>query len=336
MKVRQELLKYISPQTPEDVKLKVARGEAVDVELDPSDRVTALFVLSYDRSPAVSQDAKKSFEALSPQTFINALEKKLDPLVIKKIIAVKREDEGIVMMAGINPGIDDDTLKRLIEEGPNDLLDVLAEDKAILARRPFLAESLIKSVRVPNYLKERLSAFNPEAAKKEAQAAIAQAAVIPEGFLKKEEGAEAKAPAPAVDEHNMFKIIGSLGMAQKIKYALCGNKTAREILVKDANKIIASSVLKNPRITEEEVIRLATTKGTPDDLLRQIARNKEWIKNYSVKLGVAQNPKTPVMVSIKLLDHLYEKDLAKLAKSKNIPSVLASAARKKLEAKGRH
>jgi len=38
---------------------------------------------------------------------------------------------------------------------------------------------------------------------------------------------------------------------------------------------------------------------------------------------------------LKLLDTVYERDLQTIAKSKNVPNTLASAARRKLEVKGK-
>ena len=137
------------------------------------------------------------------------------------------------------------------------------------------------------------------------------------------------------DEQNIYKIITQLNAGQKLKLALSGNKSARDLLIKDSNKIISMAVLKNPRITEEEVQKVTLTKGTNDDMLRHIARNKEWVKSYGIRVGMLTNPKTPLTVSLKLLDTVYEKELHSIAKSKNIPNALASAARRKLEAKGK-
>jgi len=126
-----------------------------------------------------------------------------------------------------------------------------------------------------------------------------------------------------------------MNTGEKLKLALSGNKAARDLLIKDSNKVVSMAVLKNPKITEEEVQRLALTKGTNDEMLRHISRNKEWVKSYGIRVGMLTNPKTPLTISLKLLDSVYEKDLHSVAKSKNVPNALASAARRKLEAKGK-
>ena len=60
------------------------------------------------------------------------------------------------------------------------------------------------------------------------------------------------------------------------------------------------------------------------------------MKNYHIKLGFVQNPKAPMGIVLRLLGHLTEKDLQKLAKSKNVPSVIATTAKKLVMQKARH
>ena len=58
-------------------------------------------------------------------------------------------------------------------------------------------------------------------------------------------------------------------------------------------------------------------------------------KNYAIKLGLTTNAKTPLAISIKLMDSLNDADVFKIAKSKNVSSTLASAARRKVDAKAK-
>lgn len=323
MKVKQALLKYISPSTPADERLAFANRSKTE-DLAPQDEVTALFILGFDKDPGVSCAAKKSLEEYPLDLTLSALEEKLDPLVIKKIVEIRGENEAVQIMAALNSSIDDETLKRLAETGPVELAAALAQDLERLSSKPFLSEALKKNPLTPLSVISSLAVppppDEPASVKKEE----------PLASLPKELKDERKA-----DEQNIFRLVSELNMAQKMKLALSGNKSARELLVKDSNKLISISVLKNPRITEDEVLRITASKGTPEDLLRFIGRNKEWVKSYGVKLGMTTNPKTPLTISIKMLDSLFEKDLQKIAKSKNIPSVLASAARRKLETKGK-
>lgn len=322
MKVSQELLRFF--KAPAGGRLALAR-RAGNEPLPPSDEVTVLFVLGFDKDPAVSDAAKKSLGEYPLEGLIKALERKLDPLVIKKMLEL-RDDDSLRIMAALNPGTDDETLKSLAETGPEEVVAAISEDNSLLSRKPFLIEAIKKNPRTTfstaSALDER--AANPVAPE------TPEAGTRTSEELEKDLFDEKKAKA---DEHNIYSVISSMTMAQKLKLALSGNKAARELLVKDPNKIIAVSVLKNPRVTEEEVQKVTASKGTSDDLLRQVSRNKEWMKSHTIRVGLLSNPKTPLAISLKLLDTVFEKDLQAVAKSKNIPSVLASAARRRLEAK---
>jgi Domain of unknown function (DUF4388) len=129
-----------------------------------------------------------------------------------------------------------------------------------------------------------------------------------------------------------FKIL-NMGVAEKIKLAMLGNKEARSILVRDAKKMVAVAVAKSPKITISEVEAISKSRQVCDDVLRQIAATKEFMRSYSVKVNLCNNSKTPVPIAMKLLPQLREHDLRKLAKSKNIPQAIATHARRLAEAK---
>lgn len=122
--------------------------------------------------------------------------------------------------------------------------------------------------------------------------------------------------------------ISKMGVAEKIKLATLGNKEVRGILIKDTNKLVSTAVLKNPRITEGEIVKFSQDRNLPDDIIRLIANDRNWTQNYNVKLNLVLNPKTPVQISIKFLSSLGVKDLGSVAKSKNVPSQIATMARR--------
>jgi hypothetical protein len=67
-----------------------------------------------------------------------------------------------------------------------------------------------------------------------------------------------------------------------------------------------------------------------DEILRIISVNRNWMKNYVVVSALARNPKTPLAVSMRLLNRLSEKDLRTLSTNRNVPEVLRTSARKKI------
>lgn len=126
----------------------------------------------------------------------------------------------------------------------------------------------------------------------------------------------------------LLQKVQNLTVAEKRLLAMRGGREARSILIKDTNKQIVMAVLDNPKIKEPEVEMFARSRSIPDEALRAITRNKEWMKNYGVLLAVVSNPKTPTGVAAPLLYGLKTKDLASLEKNRNIAEVIRTTAKK--------
>ncbi len=125
---------------------------------------------------------------------------------------------------------------------------------------------------------------------------------------------------------NLYQKILKMTVPEKIHLAMLGNREARNFLIHDRNKIISMAVLRSPKISNSEILNFAQQKNTPDDVVQTISKNRIWMRNYLIKMAIVSNPKTPLSVAIKFLDHLHDKDLQALYRSKNVPSVLAQAA----------
>lgn len=127
-----------------------------------------------------------------------------------------------------------------------------------------------------------------------------------------------------------YKMAQLMGIGEKIKMALSGDKEWRAILVKDANKLVSGSVIKNPRITEGEILTLIKSGIQNDEIMRLICANKEWIKSYKIRKALVENSRTPVQNAMRYLGTMSEKDLSSFAKSKNISSVVSTMAKRLL------
>lgn len=127
-------------------------------------------------------------------------------------------------------------------------------------------------------------------------------------------------------EGNLYQKVLNMKPVEKIKLALKGNKSARGLLIKDSNKQVSLTVLKNPRITEDEVEFLVKSKSTPEHLIREISRNRNFMKEYDIKKGMVMHPKTPLEISMRLINHLYIKDIEQISKSREVPSALKNQA----------
>lgn len=134
---------------------------------------------------------------------------------------------------------------------------------------------------------------------------------------------------------SLYNKILSMGVSDKIKLATLGNKEARGILIKDSNNAVVQAVMASPKLTEEELVTFAGNRNLSREVNRIISSKREFLKSYPVKLALVNNPKTPPAKSLQLLTYLRESDLKNLSKSRNVPGVIATSARKLLQKRGR-
>ena len=131
-----------------------------------------------------------------------------------------------------------------------------------------------------------------------------------------------------------YQEIQDLSVPDKVKLAMSGDKEARSILIKDSNKQIQVAVLDSPRITEPEIVAIANSRNVGEDILRKIASNRDWMKNYQIRVGLVNNPKTPLTIGLRIISTLMLSDLKRLGKSKGVSSVLTAAANRFLIKRG--
>ena len=130
----------------------------------------------------------------------------------------------------------------------------------------------------------------------------------------------------AEKQENLSQMILKMSVPQKIRLAMLGNRQARKLLIRDRNKVIATAVLRSPKLTDSEIMHFAQERNTPEYIILAVCKNRTWLRTYQVKLALVTNPKTPLPKAIQFLDHLHDKDLQALSRNKNVPSVLSQTA----------
>jgi hypothetical protein len=131
---------------------------------------------------------------------------------------------------------------------------------------------------------------------------------------------------------SMMQSLAKMNFPQRLKAALKGTKEMRSALIRDPNKMICHTVLSSPKLTDGEVEAFAGMASVSEEVLRTIGSNRKWMKNYRVVLRLTKNPKTPVALSMNLMNRLSDRDMAGLSVDRNIPEPLRIAARKKVVA----
>ncbi|HMM78868.1 MAG TPA: hypothetical protein PKC65_02480 [Pyrinomonadaceae bacterium] len=113
-----------------------------------------------------------------------------------------------------------------------------------------------------------------------------------------------------------------MGVKDRVKLGMKGDREARNILIRDPNKLVSSAVINNPKITEQEVEKIATMRTVPEEVLRQISMNKQWGRSYMIQLSLARNPRTPLGNSMSIMNRLQLRDLQGLTKDRNVPEAV--------------
>ena len=81
---------------------------------------------------------------------------------------------------------------------------------------------------------------------------------------------------PEPPEKALWAQIRDMSMGERVKLALRGNKDVRTLLLRDPNRQIQRLVLKNPRITEEEIMTIAKDRNSDEEILMLIADSRDW------------------------------------------------------------
>ena len=129
--------------------------------------------------------------------------------------------------------------------------------------------------------------------------------------------------------------VAKMGFADRLKAAIRGPREIRGILIRDANKTIAMSVLSNPKLSEQEVEGFARIPNLSEDVLRVIGTSRAWLRNYGIVVALTKNPKTPLALSLNLMAQLTDRDVQRLSMNHNIPDPLRFAARRRVTAGNR-
>ncbi len=109
---------------------------------------------------------------------------------------------------------------------------------------------------------------------------------------------------------------------EKVKCASKGTREMRSVLIRDPNRMVAAAVLSCPKVNEAEVEAFAKMGNVSEEILRTIAMSRAWTKSYGVLLALVKNSKTPVALSINMMQRLNDSDVKKLSTDRNVPEAL--------------
>lgn len=133
--------------------------------------------------------------------------------------------------------------------------------------------------------------------------------------------------APEPEERGGVSLPGrTLTLGERKSLARGHDRDQLDRLLRDPHPLVIKNLLLNPRITEDDVVRLAAKRPTYPDVQEQIAKSERWSVRPRVRLALAQNPYTPVSLSVPTLPLLMRHEIHEIAHSPELPSVVRAAA----------
>jgi hypothetical protein len=340
--------RYARRDAPLDARLMAARGA---LPLPPVELATVLFALMHDPDAEVKGLARESLEGLPEGVCQAVLSGETHPALLSHLARAFRDQEERVERIALNPAADDATIAFLAGLPSKRLVDIISNNQERMLRAPEIVDSLGANPLTGRSVIERILVFVGEDVSRsstaggdgsvsDAEAEAALRAVLGDELAHLARALVREAPDTAEkaltgEITNLYALIQRMSVYQKIKLARLGNREARGLLVRDRNKVVAVAAILSPKLTDNEIVAIAQSRNVGDEVLRIVSNNRQWTRNYKVKLALASNPKTPQPLAMGFVSQLHDSDMLSLMKSKDVPAVISTHARRTLTKKGK-
>lgn len=338
--------KYARRDAPLEARRMAARGA---LPLEPVELATVLFALMHDPDVGVKDTARASLEQLPAHVLETVLSGPTHPALLAFLAQTHKDDEALITKVALNPSADDRTIAFLASLPCSSVVDIVTQNQERMMRCDEIVDALGNNPLTGRAAIERILGFlgmsTPETAENAAEEPLseqdAEAAVL---TLLGDDLADFASQLTRESEEaisddqiggNLVAALAHMTVVQKVKLARLGGTEARSLLIRDRNKVVACAAITSPKISDSEVTGYAKSRALCDEVMRIIATNREWTKNYQIKLALAMNPKVPPRQAIGFLPYLRDKDLKTIMKSRDVPSNIAAQARRVLQKKGK-
>jgi len=294
-------------RAPRERKIAVCSGGA---HLAPADRAEILTVLAGDTDEMVSERAQDALLSQPLESFLEALKRETALPALFTYVAKNFADKPGVCDAMVqNKNCSAAHLVPIARHLSSLGIQALMEELDRVSDSPALAAALEHSTSLTADQKLQLHELHGNAID---EAALAEAAI--------------EAEPDAARRQTLLQKLAKMTVAERVQFAIKGGSEGRRTLIRDSNKVVQRAVLQSPRLTDQEVEAFAAMSSLTDEILRLIAGNRKFRKNYTVVRNLTNNPKTPLDVSLHMLPMLNAMDLKKLTTNKNVPETLRTTA----------
>lgn len=348
---------------PLHVRLIAARG---DLPLAPEDQLEVTTLLARDNEESVRKAAYQRLGQYTDEELISVLEnKELPSTVLEFSAGFFLGRAKIVEKILLHPSTPNTAVAALAPGVPASLAELIIHNQVRIIEHPEILQALRKNPGLTPGNRRRLDEIENDFLKKDAAIPVSTPkeppqppAVLMASLGAVREAAQQDSTSPLVipdepesesspeeealieemsegddEKFTIYQKISRLPVSGKIKLAMLGRREERAILVRDSNRLVATSVLGSPKLTDGEVESFSQLRNVNDEVLRIIASNKAWVKNYRVTLNLVKNPRTPVHLSMPMVTRLSQNDLKLLAKDRTIPEAIRQHVKRILDSR---
>ncbi|HEX2879457.1 MAG TPA: hypothetical protein VHO25_07960 [Polyangiaceae bacterium] len=104
-----------------------------------------------------------------------------------------------------------------------------------------------------------------------------------------------------------------------------------ERLLQDPHPMVIELLLKNPKLTESDLVRIATSRRTRADIFHSIVRAERWLSQGRIRWALIMNPATPIPLTVPLLFLCTRPELREARDASNLPLTVRSTAAELLQ-----
>jgi hypothetical protein len=134
------------------------------------------------------------------------------------------------------------------------------------------------------------------------------------------------------DRQTSWDRVRTLSQMEKILLAIRADRAERAVLVQDNDPRVLLSVLRNPRLTIDEVTRIAKSSFLNFQIVDVIMKAGQWTASLDVRLALIHNSKTPQAVALRILPTLPDSEVRSIARA-GTNTALKQAALRRLQGK---
>ena len=331
-------------KVPRQVRLFAAQGL---LPISREDLLSLQTVLSSDPDQELANLAAASLLSEDEKTILDWLrDNPPGSLVLDQLIRV-RDSEAVWSAVASHPNVSDETLRVLAKNASPLVQDIIITNQVRVLGCLEILDDLRSNSQITQVVLRRVREFEEEFIEKvlaEQEAAAAAGPSVEEAIhalhaigahIPKEDAmpyplSEDPALAEAVKKSNVDAHARLLKMSvhERIVCALRGTAEERAILVNSRNRLIQRSVMACPKLSENEIERFAASRSVSEEVIRMIAENRRWLRQYSVVIALALNPKTPVYTARSILLKLNHRDRVRVSRDRNLNPITRQMAAK--------